>query len=854
MKIQPEQTSITEHTARALWLVRLGLVDERARDADIKTALRIRLADIAGMDEAVCRRIVERCFKAEPGLLENVDALTRDFFETLHGLPRFHSDGRLRHLSRVVDPGALACLDARLHLAEGDRYDWPAIPVGDAWKLGGLLRDESVESHIHLNGVLPPLYYWVSIMGGEIPLRQIELFLTDQKKTPSSAQIWREALTEAMFLRLRLAARVQQGFYSAYGYKVFAHLPSIANEPSAPRSKPASLDPQCRWSDMLRPTKPTTWAQVRDVALSLSRPQRLSVSLERRCCFALADPLRLYPGVNEQRWHYAEGERRVLIHAARLLRDEPENKELEADLLEYLRIRNAFHQKLIHDHGTTGLLRFVDSFDRRWRFSIDKRRGPHTNPMEAMEGRESRHRRISHRRRRLAARQERDRMATALDGQLRDAFDDPQPSKKITPQPLRRLEMRVTLPDGQQLLHTLRAWLMGIADHIRADLRQQTFHHSQVGLVIHFIKSSNPQCQAKAVDQAQRLARLLTSYPGLRPYIVGIDAAGNERLAAPRQFAQAFHIMWNTQKDLRPRPGEPHLCLGGTFHVGEDADDMLTALRHIDETVRLLLPQPQGGRLGHALLLGQSPQAFYQRRREVEVMLGTHLLDLVWAQGKLTDHSKPEHVQWLRARTEKLIDGSLLGPDLETCYRAMLECADALVKRRRAGGKTPDDPVWSEAELLEKIKFKDDPAKPLSWHPDLSWLDMVAQIQKLLREELVKLPIAIEANPSSNLIIGGYSRYQDLPYRVLVEAGLPLSINTDDPGLFVSSLPYEFSALYEMLVPELGHRNAQRWLGDRLEDANQGSFLSSKVPVGADHPALEKDKLNALFCYRPDCR
>ncbi|MEI7867272.1 MAG: hypothetical protein WCI11_05230 [Candidatus Methylumidiphilus sp.] len=92
MKIEPEQTSITEHTARALWLVRLDLVDERARDADIITALRIRLADIAGMDEAVCQRIVERCFKAEPSLLENVDALTRDFFETHHGLPRFHSD------------------------------------------------------------------------------------------------------------------------------------------------------------------------------------------------------------------------------------------------------------------------------------------------------------------------------------------------------------------------------------------------------------------------------------------------------------------------------------------------------------------------------------------------------------------------------------------------------------------------------------------------------------------------------------------------------------------------------------------------------------------------------------------
>jgi len=53
--------------------------------------------------------------------------------------------------------------------------------------------------------------------------------------------------------------------------------------------------------------------------------------------------------------------------------------------------------------------------------------------------------------------------------------------------------------------------------------------------------------------------------------------------------------------------------LGWTCHVGEDVDDLLTGLCHLDEVATLLLG-PEGGRLGHALTLGEDPVCFYRKR------------------------------------------------------------------------------------------------------------------------------------------------------------------------------------------------------------------------------------------------
>ena len=141
----------------------------------------------------------------------------------------------------------------------------------------------------------------------------------------------------------------------------------------------------------------------------------------------------------------------------------------------------------------------------------------------------------------------------------------------------------------------------------------------------------------------------------------------------------------------------------------------------------------------------------------------------------------------------------------------------------------------SEAELLDKLGFCGDAAVWCSVQATFDWLAMVTKVQSLLRQRFARLPLCIEANPTSNLLIGGYTDYGALPYAAFTDAGLAVSINTDDPGLFCTTLPGEFSALYHAWCARTGsHRAAVQWLEDRLRDAKSSTFLGAHVPIGRD--------------------
>jgi hypothetical protein len=114
---------------------------------------------------------------------------------------------------------------------------------------------------------------------------------------------------------------------------------------------------------------------------------------------------------------------------------------------------------------------------------------------------------------------------------------------------------------------------------------------------------------------------------------------------------------------------------------------------------------------------------------------------------------------------------------------------------------------------------------------------LVTRLQCLLRERLARCRITVEVNPTSNLLIGGFNDYAELPYRVMTDSGLAVSINTDDPGLFMTSLPNEFAALYHSLVGPMPHQAVSQWLQGRRLDAANSTFLRLGTPIGADAAA-----------------
>ncbi len=779
-------------------------------------------------DETAALRVAKRLIKGRESLREEIAWLCDAMAQMHQGLPILDPGVLPRRLARIVDPDALFLFHEQLKPPPDERFDWAAVPLPASGRTEGLLRDGSVDTHIHLGGALPPVFYWLPLMGGEFLLDSLSR-RPAVERGHAAEQVWQRRVGRAIWLRLFLAARLEEAHRARGKPPVFSWLgerwfesPELATD-----FEPPEKDPDLAREIALR-TRPwhidESWGDAEDGSRD----------------WPFGDPLRP-PSEGQLRHHYAAGERRFLYLMAQHLRKQDERQAPDLALLEvrtreYLCIRNAFHRLMIHDRGNQGLLRFVETFGRRG-FLFGRRR--------PQRGRRQR------RHRRLLAKLEQSRMTAALDSQLAEPFAPPPASDDIEktapelPPALRRIEMRVSLPRLREIPLTLRAWLDGLEDHLRPD-KNGAVRSSQVGLIFHFLKggTGREHCE-EALDTAARMIYVLEEYPRLRPLIVGVDAAGFERSSNPRVFARAFHRLRRQGRSRRPSPGEAPIRLGWTFHVGEDVDDLLTGLRHLDETVSLLLPRDrEGGRLGHALVLGDDPHQFYQRRGATEPSLGTHLLDLVWAWGRLLHVDDGDRARHWLAHQIRILSGA--------GDRRISKCFEAMHLDRPAAS---EDVLLLEDHLLEILCDHEDSPNLKRPHPvptDGQWVQLISKLQELLRHRIARLRICVEANPTSNLLIGNYADYRALPYHKLVEDGIALSLNTDDPGLFLTTLPGELAAMYDAMAPGVmeavedqpTHREILTWLRERLFDADQSTFLGRHVPAGERALSMLKDALD----------
>lgn len=121
----------------------------------------------------------------------------------------------------------------------------------------------------------------------------------------------------------------------------------------------------------------------------------------------------------------------------------------------------------------------------------------------------------------------------------------------------------------------------------------------------------------------------------------------------------------------------------------------------------------------------------------------------------------------------------------------------------------------------------------------------VSAIQKKMQQEIAKKGLAIETNPSSNYLIGTFKSYENHPiinfynkdltidFEELKEcAQIPVSINTDDQGVFSTSLENEYALMaraLEKVKNDTGETKYQRariydWLDAVRIQGNEQSF------------------------------
>ncbi len=370
-----------------------------------------------------------------------------------------------------------------------------------------------------------------------------------------------------------------------------------------------------------------------------------------------------------------------------------------------------------------------------------------------------------------------------------------------------------------------------------------------VSFVAHFIKGDDKKDKnqmfrkenviCEAWKQVGKLIGELTSEFG-KPDLCGIDAASSEFNCRPEVFAPVFRYC--RFKGLA----------NFTFHAGEDFYDILDGLRTVDELINFM-GYTFGCRIGHGLVLGMNVSSYYRDRHFTMIIPQQELLDnIVWLK-----HKAMKCNVWISPATEDFIgeNFSLLTEklgygdcDMETYWRSMLRRGDMPEQMV----KTPPAIFASMCTIPDKVRYS--PVSPYTkegsnrseqlWNiylsdsdcrkegkriitvkvPKSSWVEDVTAIQECVLKDIEKFGVVIETNPSSNIKIGRFTRYDEHPLMRFCDVvpfharhSIVTSINTDDKGVFCTSLRNEYSLIAVALTKQLDQDGKRMWSDLEIE-------------------------------------
>lgn len=361
----------------------------------------------------------------------------------------------------------------------------------------------------------------------------------------------------------------------------------------------------------------------------------------------------------------------------------------------------------------------------------------------------------------------------------------------------------------------------------------------------------NAEVRQTARRQAEALAAAFSRNPYLCSRIRGIDASNFEILCRPEVFSSEFRFLRDdiptnecrsrflTHSKIMPK-------LSATYHVGEDFLDIINGLRAIDEAV-FFLNLSRGDRIGHALALGINPEIHYRLKGyQISMTKQERLDDIIWLifrgnefgiefPPELTSALEIEAMNLLEEVYGEWMQREHLSYTLQEYYQAWKLRGDDPDLYRTSIYRAPTsfdrysrNQVIQENELEVyrtrkkicqlyyayhfELSVKEAGMKITIYKPEDKYMEIVRVFQEKLQFWLAEMGIGIECNPTSNYLIGTFGRYENHPMfkfngcgleqdtkKTRRAAELSISINTDDQGVFDTSLENEYALIADAL-------------------------------------------------------
>lgn len=387
----------------------------------------------------------------------------------------------------------------------------------------------------------------------------------------------------------------------------------------------------------------------------------------------------------------------------------------------------------------------------------------------------------------------------------------------------------------------------GVSPHYVTHFAKKKFRKKELKYSTILSFPRNYPVRSKIRLQAIKMAKYLQKVDADKSRIRGIDACSMEIGCRPETFATEFRYLRKCStlpafssywyKDKR------HNRLGFTYHAGEDFMDIIDGLRAIEETI-VFLEYENGDRIGHALALGVDARDYYQSKRNVIFLNKQDYLDnLLWILDRSLDWNidiQLNNKTFMEKKAEELFR-EIYWKEASAHFQSFSDCFLAYKNSWYLRSDHPDlyitgcyvpdtRPLKSLYDCYkirndEKVdKYRNDRGTSYMYylyHFDKSiketgllserinicnWVvDLVDKFQQKLREEIAKRGICIECNPTSNVLIGTFKRYDCHPILKFTDYHLndnskkpqiKTSINTDDLGVFDTSLENEYALLF----------------------------------------------------------
>lgn len=368
----------------------------------------------------------------------------------------------------------------------------------------------------------------------------------------------------------------------------------------------------------------------------------------------------------------------------------------------------------------------------------------------------------------------------------------------------------------------------------------------------------NPYLLCRGCKLRYRVTSVISKLVELRdlhdPYvrrITGIDACSNEIGVRPEVFAADFRLAKRHQPArtaLSMVEPEEMPMINVTYHVGEDFLDVADGLRAIWEAIEFL-QMGRLDRLGHAIALGIDTQEWYDMRERRVFVTKQDLLDnLAWLLHYLGIHDVlPLQTHFALSKQCETLYNQIYRTNLPHQERENAFSLSDYIHAYELRGDwacayldyqenenlpdkfnhvlychpqalrddVPDSPLYETRRTdLQAIriyhhyhfnaKVRRSGCESTEFKLTQQHIDCVKQAQHLLQHEIAEKGIAIETNPSSNVLIGDFNRYDKHPIVSFYDRHIRdfpenpklfVSINTDDQGVFDTCLENEYALM-----------------------------------------------------------